>query len=414
MNPDDLATHPTPLAAHYRRFRVAERTLLTGHSHQAWPDVSEAAQGRAWSDAAEQVDRKWSLAAAEAEKVRCGYARLLGDRPERIALAQNTHELVVKLLSALPLAERPRLVTTTGEFHSIRRQLDRLEEEGIRIVRVPVDDADDLADRLADAVDDRTAAAMVSSVLFANARIVPGLDRVAEACRRHGSILLVDAYHHLNVVPFSIEALGLEDAFVTGAGYKYCQLGEGNAFLRFPEHTELRPVVTGWFAEFDEVVRGKGAPAGPGDGARRVYYRSGPGRFAGATYDPVSHYRAAAVFGFFEERGLDVGRLRALSRHQVGLLARRFDDLDVDPRVVTRDRDQSLEATGGFLALRSPHAALLHERLLEEGVHTDFRGEVLRLGPAPYISNIQLEDGVERLGEVSGSLEGGRPGRGRA
>ena len=26
------------LAVHYSRFRVAERLLLTGHSHQAWPD----------------------------------------------------------------------------------------------------------------------------------------------------------------------------------------------------------------------------------------------------------------------------------------------------------------------------------------------------------------------------------------
>ena len=29
-------------------------------------------------------------------------------------------------------------------------------------------------------------------------------------------------------------------AFVVGGGYKYCQLGEGNAFLRFPPGCELR------------------------------------------------------------------------------------------------------------------------------------------------------------------------------
>lgn len=394
---------PTHLARHYRRFRVTDRILLTGHSHQAWPDVSEAAQARAWSDAAELVDGKWAPAMEEAEKVRGGYARLLSDRPEQIALAQNTHELVVRLLSALPLRERPRLVTTTGEFHSIRRQLDRLEEEGVEVVRVPADDADALAERLAAAVDDRTAAALVSSVLFTNARIVPELARVAAACRRHGAILLVDAYHHLNVVPFSMEELGLEDAYVTGAGYKYCQLGEGNGFLRFPDGCELRPVLTGWFAEFDEVVRGKGGPT------TGVYYRPGPGRFAGATYDPVSHYRGAAVFGFFQEEGLDPERLRVLSRHQVELLARRFDELDLDPRLVSRDRDQPLAATGGFLALRTPHAGHLHARLLEEGVHVDFRGEVLRLGPAPYVTDAQLEEAMKRLGQVARPLAGGAP-----
>ena len=35
---------------------------------------------------------------------------------------------------ATPILERPRLVTTHGEFHSIRRQLDRLEETGVEIV----------------------------------------------------------------------------------------------------------------------------------------------------------------------------------------------------------------------------------------------------------------------------------------
>src|SRR5207245_8707834 len=48
-----------------------------------------------------------------------------------------THELVVRWLSALPLGRRPRLVTTTGEFHTIRRQLQRLGEEGIAVVTVP-------------------------------------------------------------------------------------------------------------------------------------------------------------------------------------------------------------------------------------------------------------------------------------
>src|SRR5262249_10454099 len=78
----------------------------------------------------------------------------------------------------------------------------------------------------------------------------PPLGTVPRSPDRHGASLLVDAYHHLNVVPFDIHAMGLETAFVTGGGYKYCQLGEGNAFLRLPEKCRLRPVITGWFSEF--------------------------------------------------------------------------------------------------------------------------------------------------------------------
>ena len=114
VKPEALYATPNALASHYRRFRVAERLLLTGHSHQAWPDVGFEAQQRAWLDAAEHVDDKWERAFATADRVRRGFARLLDDADGAIALGANTHELVVRWLSALPLRHRPRLVTTTG------------------------------------------------------------------------------------------------------------------------------------------------------------------------------------------------------------------------------------------------------------------------------------------------------------
>ena len=47
--------------------------------------------------------------------------------------------------------------------------------------------------------------------------------------REHGAELLIDAYHHLNVVPFRMTRL--ERAYVVGGGYKYCQAGEGACFF---------------------------------------------------------------------------------------------------------------------------------------------------------------------------------------
>ena len=378
-----------PLAAHYSRFRVAERLLLTGHSHQAWPDVGFDAQQRAWLDAAELVDEKWGRAEEQAARVRTHFTRLLGDRTSGVTLGQNTHELVTRLLSALPLRDRPRLVTTDGEFHTIRRQLDRLaEESGLEVVKIAARPADALAERLAAAVDDRTACVLVSSVLYETAEIVPGLDRLAATCASRGAELLVDAYHNLNVVPFDIHALGLDGAFVVGGGYKYCQLGEGSCFLRVPPGRRFRPVLTGWFAEFADLEHA---------GSRAVEYGSGAAAFAGATYDPTSHYRAAAVFDFHVEQGLTPERLREISRHQVGLLAREFEALDA-PRDVAHVEPMPAERRAGFLAIRSPRAGGLFRALKARGVLTDFRGDVLRLGPAPYLSDTQLRDSIAILG----------------
>ena len=394
---DQMARHPNPLAAHYACFRVAERHLLTGHSHQAWPDVGLEGQTEAWWDAAEGVDDKWARAEEKAERVRRGFARLLDDRPERITLGQNTHELVTRFLSALPLGARPRLVTTDGEFHTIRRQLDRLAEERIvEVVSVSTQPTAAIPERLVAAANDRTAAVLVSSVLFGNAHIVPGLGPVVQACRRAGAELLVDVYHQLNVVPLSLEADGLSEAFVVGGGYKYCQLGEGNCFLRVPPGREhLRPVLTGWFSEFARLSE----PA-----AGEVPYGAGPSRWAGATYDPTSHYRASRVFDFFEHEGLTPTLLRNVSQHQVGLLAERFDASDLDPRLIARDRSVALTRLGGFLALSSPRAAEISRLLRARGVLTDVRGDLLRLGPAPYLSDPQLGEAMNILGEVIRAL----------
>ena len=131
--PDHLYQSPNALVPFYKRFRVGERLLLTGHSHQAWPDCGFRGQQQAWLDAAEYLDRKWERAFAKAELVRKGFARLLDDTDGEIALGASVHELAIRFLSALPFHTRPRIVTTDGEFHSLRRQLDRLEEEGIEV-----------------------------------------------------------------------------------------------------------------------------------------------------------------------------------------------------------------------------------------------------------------------------------------
>ena len=379
---------PRSLARHYSRSGVADRLVLTGHSHQAWPDVARAAQLEAFDDAALLLDEKWDRAFARADRVRSGLGAMLGDDERgRITLADSTHTLLVRLLSSLDLRARPRVVTTDGEFHSARRQLDRLEEAGVEVVRVPA--TDDLAARLAAAVDGRTALVLVSKVLFGTARVVTGLAETAAACRAHGAVLVVDSYHALGALDWTLAQDDLHDAFVVGGGYKYLQQGEGVCFLRWPTGTALRPLVTGWFAEFGDVH----APPRGG-----VAYGDGPERFAGSTYDPTSHYRAAAVLDFFDSQQMTPGWLRAVSRRQVGLLADAFDDLGADTAVIHRALCGPPEQRAGFLALRSPRAGELRAALRERGVRSDHRGDVLRLGPAPYLRDDQLIAAVEALG----------------
>lgn len=383
---EDLTCSPNKLAENYNAFNVTEKLLFTGHSHQAWPDCSFEGVIECWQDASELIDNKWDKAFIKAAQVRKEISNLLNDDSGYIALASNTHELIVKFLSALPLATRTKIITTDSEFHTIRRQLDSLKSLGIDIKRIDQFPLDSFSERLCGAIDDNTSAVMISSVFFNSGYIFNDFFEINKKCIHHGSELLIDAYHQINVVPFNIGDWKIDNAFVVGGGYKYCQVGEGNCFMRFPQNTELKPIITGWFSEFSAISDKKEKD--------KVLYGIGPDLFAGSTYDPTSHYRATKVFDFFKENNLTPEFLREISRHQIGLLASEFDKIDADPSVITRNRSIPLDNIAGFLALKTDLADTISKKLAQNGVMTDFRGNILRFGPAPYISDKQIIDAM--------------------
>jgi kynureninase len=156
-------------------------------------------------------------------------------------------------------------------------------------------------------------------------------------------------------------------------------------------------VLTGWFAEFT----GLDSRATSAD----VRYGEGAARFAGATYDPTSHYRAAAVQDFHVRVGLTPELAHEVNRHQVQRLLRIIEAIDADPSIA-RVEPMPQERRGGFVAIRAPRAAEIVRQLRLRGVHADARGDVLRLGPAPYLSDRQIRDAAAIYGEV---VRSGRP-----
>ncbi|MDH5435058.1 MAG: hypothetical protein OEY19_14030, partial [Gammaproteobacteria bacterium] len=284
------------LAPHYSKFDVSNRLLFTGHSHQAWPDVAAEGVQQGFEAAARHVDDKWGVAFEQAEHLR-GYLRKWYDDPDgRYCLAENTHLLLVSWLSSLDLKNKPKIISTTGEFHSMYRQLHRLEEEGVEVVWLDPEPSDTFMDRLASHADDQTAAIMLSRIFFETALINQNLTEVAQYAREREIPVLIDDYHGTNVAPLSIKEADLEDCYLLIGGYKYLQWGEGNCFMRFPRDCQLRPVITGWFASFATMENSRNDDL--------THYDDSDQRFATGTYDPISQFRAARVVDFFVEQGL--------------------------------------------------------------------------------------------------------------
>ncbi len=373
--------------AAYSRFSSAEpgRVLLTGHSHQAWPDVAAQAMQRAFDDAARWVDEKWGravfpLVQSVGERV---LGRLGLPATDPIAFGRSTHELVYRLLSALPSGAR--VVTTTGEFHSLDRQLKRLEEDGLRVTWVEAQPRTALAEKILSAIVPGVDVVAVSAVFFEDAFVLPRLADIVARAREVHALVLVDAYHAFNVVPIDLSG-PTDHLFVTAGGYKYGAWGEGACFLRVPPKVGLRPSYTGWFADFDALERPRVRAVGYGDGASR---------FAGATFDPVALYRADALLEHWDRFGLGVAELRDISTRQTDRISERLSSVGIE---LASSRDP--ERRGGFVAARVPQALAAVEALRAEGVHTDSRGELLRLGPAPYLSDAEIERGLDAVVRV--------------
>ncbi len=436
-----LQTDENPLQEHYSDFNVAQRILLSGHSHQAWPNVALDGQILAYRDAAKFIDDKWAAAFEKADQVRSFYGKLIGQPDAEIALAGSTHDLLLRFLSCLPFRakKRPKIITTTGEFHAMRRQLTRLGEEGVTIQQIEVQPLASLDQRLSQAIDQDTVAMMVSGVFFESGQIFSKVGNVAVAAAEQQIPCLVDLYHVLNIVPFDIQSWHLQSAFLVGGGYKYLQAGEGNCFMRIPpfpnaqsdlstttqsasnpsasnpsasnpsasnpfasnpsasnqepiKPSSWRPLITGWFAEFailDQLRSNQSVAYGPGHAA-----------FAGSTYDPTSHYRAAAVFEFFEQQQLTAVRLRNINQQQLKMLYDGITSLKISPNTLALP-SHSLEELGGFLPLRTAQASLWVKHLKEHGVSSDSRGEYLRLGPAPYVSKKQIHQAIDIIGNIA-------------
>jgi selenocysteine lyase/cysteine desulfurase len=365
---------------HFSRALSADpqRVHFAAHSHHLWPDVSRDAQIEAWDDAARLADRKWDKVFGEiVPSAQSHIARILGlSDPRTIAFAPNTHDFVRRVLSCL--RDRPRVLTTTSEFHSFSRQTARLEEDGsIEIVRVPSEPLDSLADRLAErARKGNWDLVFVSHVLFDSGFILD-VEKVVSAVKDEHTFIVVDGYHGFCAVPTDLSAIERRVFYMAG-GYKYAASGEGCCFLHCPPGYGERPRDTGWFASFGTLAQDQTG----------VSYAEGGARFYGATFDPTGIYRLRAVLDLFAREDITVERIRAHVRPLQSLF---LEKVALGQPMVEGER------RGQFLTFRTTQARSIQKKLEAANVITDARGDRLRVGFGLYHDEEDVVEGAARI-----------------
>ena len=367
------------------------RLHFAAHSHHLWPDASFDGHLAAWNDAARLADRKWDKVMDEIwPTAQTEVAAELGTgQPDAVVFAPNTHDLLVRLFTAMS-ANPIQVLTSEGEFHSARRQLARWEEAGTAVVeRVPVEPFDTFSDRFLAAALARTHDLIfLSQVLFGSGRIFDRVGELAALGRAEGPWVVVDGYHAFMAIDRPFDKVAAQTAFYIGGGYKYAMSGEGCAFLHAPPGFGPRPFVTGWFAEFEDLS----LPPG------RVGYAKDARRYLGATFDPSALYRFTAVRRMLADNGLNTGRISA---HAEALQRRLLQRIAGTPLAAA----ELLNPLGGpharFLAFRSSNAQRWHRQLMDRDCITDVRGDVLRIGFGIYQDESDVDGLVQLLGGLN-------------
>jgi kynureninase len=296
------------------------------------------------------------------ERIGDRIAPLVGAAPGQVVVGDSTSVNLFKaLVAAVRLKPgRPEILLDAGTFPTdgyIADGAARLTGHHVR--RVP-------ADQMADAVSERTAAALVNHVDYRSGRLhdLPG---ITESLHAAGALAVWDLCHSVGALPVKLDAAGVDLA--VGCTYKFLNGGPGSpAFLYVP---------TRWQDAFDQPLTGWAGHVEPFAMSEGYAGRAGIGRARTGTPDILSMLALDAALDVWDDVTIDQVRAKGLALGEFFL--RCLDELVPGVHVLT-PRDQN---RGNQLSVRWPEAERTMAAMTERGIIGDFRPpDVLRFGLA--------------------------------
>ena len=349
-----------PILEHKVQLSSCSQSALSLPVRRAIDDYLEVWQTRGadWGYWMEQVD----LARAE-------FARMIHADAADVAVLGSVSDAASSLASALRFddADRRDIVTTTLDFPSICHVWLAQAPRGARVRFVPGEAGSSTAtERIADAIDARTALVSVSQACYYDGQLVD-IAATGRAARRHDAIQFVDAYQSAGAIDIDVRK---QDVDVLAAGAQKYLLGiPGIAFLYVrPELAQrLTPTMTGWFGRVNPFAFD---PQG-------LDFAPGAARFNTGTPPMMCASVARASMQLLNEIGIAPIEAYLAQLSDVALEeARRLGLAVASPA--------SPRAKGANTAIRVPNAPQVEARMLEAGYVVSARNDVIRIAPHFY------------------------------
>jgi cysteine desulfurase/selenocysteine lyase len=178
---------------------------------------------------------------AEHAALRVSAARLVGAKPEEIAVIKNTSEGLSFVAQGMRWREGDNVVTTALEFPSNWTPWKRLASRGVdcRVAAIPS------VESIEPLLDARTRLVTVSSVAFHNG-FGADVEAIGALCASRNVRFCVDAIQSLGVMPIDVRAAKID--FLAADGHKWLcgPEGAGIFFVAAERLEELDVVEEGW------------------------------------------------------------------------------------------------------------------------------------------------------------------------
>jgi len=312
----------------------------------------------------------------------------IGRPAEEIALAPNVSVALASLASAFdaPAARDPgrtRVITTTLDFPTLGHQWLARTPLGVEVVVLPSPDGLTVPLSVFDAaIDERTLLVATGHVYFTTGA-VQDITGLAALARSRGALTVIDAYQATGLLPTDIAATGV-DAYVSGT-LKWLFGGPGNAFLWLrPELLEaLAPTTTGWFSSARQFAFDVAS----------LEFASDARKFEMGTPSVPSAFVARGAMELVREIGIPRLHQRTLD---LGALAIRLaDERGLSVRAV---RDDAWR--GGIVAIEVADPKPVVDELARRGIIVDYRPGIVRLSPAFYNTEAEVEAVIGALAEL--------------
>src|SRR5262249_49983192 len=181
-------------------------------------------------------------------RLRANLAKLIGAQPEEIALTTGASSGAIAVAYALTWKPGDEVLTSKAEFplqYTVWRPME--EREGIKVNIVTPQGKFLTSDDLIAALTPRTRLVSISHVRFDDGSMLD-VPRLAEACHKQGTLLLLDVSQSCGAVPMDVAKLGAD--FLVSAGYKWLlgAFGTGFFWIKRELLASIRPGPYYWMA----------------------------------------------------------------------------------------------------------------------------------------------------------------------